>query len=122
VRSWLIDLLAEAYHADPRLEQPIPYIEETGEVNWLVMDALQFEAPVPAITQAVMQLFVSRDTERDWARAIVLMRRAFGGHPLGADESVARERRQGRVGDLFRPPTTLAHTSSHAPLRKSVRP
>jgi 6-phosphogluconate dehydrogenase len=103
VRSWLVDLLAEAYSADPRLEQPTPYIEDTGEVNWLVMDALQLEAPVPAIAQAVMQLFASRDTERDWARAIVLMRRAFGAHPLGPDEGVARERREGRVGDLRRP-------------------
>ena len=103
VRSWLVDLLAEAYRADPGLEQPTPHIEDTGEVNWLVMDALEFGAPVPAIAQAVMQLFASRDTERDWARAIVLMRRAFGGHPLGPDERVARERREGRVGDLFRP-------------------
>ena len=103
IRSWLVDLLAEANRADPDLKQPTAYVEDTGEVNWLVMDALRLEVPVPVIAQAVMQLFVSRDSDRDWARAIVLMRRAFGGHPLGANEVVARERREGRVGDVFRP-------------------
>jgi hypothetical protein len=35
-----------------------------------------------------------------WA-AIVLMRHGFGGHPLGPDEKIARERHDGRVGDFF---------------------
>jgi 6-phosphogluconate dehydrogenase len=34
-----------------------------------------------------------------WARAIVQMRHEFGGHPFGPDEDVAKERREGRVGD-----------------------
>jgi 6-phosphogluconate dehydrogenase len=53
------------------------------------------------IAQAVMPLFISRDTDRDWAKAIVTMRHGFGGHPWGPDEAVARERREGRAGDIF---------------------
>jgi 6-phosphogluconate dehydrogenase len=53
----------------------------------------------PVISQAVMQLFASRDVRKSWARAIVQMRHAFGGHPLGPDEDVAKERREGRVGE-----------------------
>ena len=30
------------------------------------------------------------------------MRHGFGGHPFGPDEAVRRERREGRVGDLWR--------------------
>ena len=101
IRSWLIDLLAEAYKADPRLEQPSSYVEDTGEVNWLVGDALCMEVPVPVIAQSIMQLFVSRDARKNWARAIVLMRHRFGGHPLGPDEKIARERHEGRVGDFY---------------------
>jgi 6-phosphogluconate dehydrogenase len=101
IRSWLIDLLAEAYKADPRLEKPSSYVEDTGEVNWLVSDALCMEVPVPVLAQSVMQLFVSRDAQKNWARAIVLMQHGFGGHPLGPDEKIARERREGRVGDFF---------------------
>jgi len=100
IRSWLVDLLAEAYKSDPRLEKPASYIEDTGEVNWLVADALRMEAPVPVIAQSVMQLFASRDERKNWARAIVMMRHGFGGHPYGPDEAIARERREGRVGEI----------------------
>ena len=99
IRSWLIDLLAEAYKADPTLHKASAFIEDTGEVNWLIEDALKLEAPIPVISQAVMQLFASRDVRRNWARAIVQMRHEFGGHPFGPDEDVAKERREGRVGD-----------------------
>ena len=32
------------------------------------------------------------------------MRHGFGGHPLGRDDDVARERREGRVGGFVAPP------------------
>jgi 6-phosphogluconate dehydrogenase len=103
IRSWLVDLLHEAYRADPGMEGVSSYIEDTGEVNWLIQDAVRMELPVPAIAQSVMQLFASRDERQGWARAIIMMRRGFGGHPPGPDASVARERREGRVGEIFRP-------------------
>jgi 6-phosphogluconate dehydrogenase len=100
IRSWLVDLMEEAYRAEGGLATVPPYVEDTGEVNWLVADALRMEVPVPVIAQAVMQLFVSRDDERLWARAIAMMRHGFGGHPFGPDDDVRRERREGRVGEL----------------------
>jgi 6-phosphogluconate dehydrogenase len=103
IRSWLVDLLARAYALDPGLKKPGRHIEDTGEVNWLVADALRMEVPVPVIAQSVMQLFASRDETRQWARAIVSMRHEFGGHPYGKDADIARERREGRVGDIFSP-------------------
>jgi 6-phosphogluconate dehydrogenase len=103
IRSWLVDLLSNAYNADSSLKKASSYIEDTGEVNWLVADALRMEVPVPVIAQSVMQLFASRDERKTWARAIVMMRHGFGGHPFGPEESIARERRRGRVGDIFRP-------------------
>ena len=103
IRSWLVDLMAEAYADDPALAKPSAHIEDTGEVNWLVSDALRMEVPVPVISQAVMQLLASRDQRRNWARAIVMMRHGFGGHPYGPDESIARERQESRVGDIYRP-------------------
>jgi len=55
---------AQAYKADPRLETPSSYVEDTGEVNWLISDALCMEVLVPVIAQSVMQLFVSRDAQK----------------------------------------------------------
>ena len=102
IRSWLIDLMEAAYRAEVGLDGIPAYVEDTGEVNWLVSDAIHMEVPIPVISQAVMQLFTSRDDKRYWARAIAMMRHGFGGHPYGADQSIVRERREGRVGDFLR--------------------
>jgi 6-phosphogluconate dehydrogenase len=98
IRSWLVDLMAEAYRGEKGLEKIPPLVEDTGEVNWLVTDALAMEVPVPVIAQSVMQLLESRDDRRLWARAIAMMRHGFGGHPFGPDEAIRRERRVGQVG------------------------
>ncbi len=103
IRGWLVELLAQAYAADPQMKKPGAHIEDTGEVNWLVADALRMEVPVPVISQAVMQLFASRDKGREWAKAVVAMRHGFGGHPYGPDEDIAKERREGRVGEIYKP-------------------
>jgi 6-phosphogluconate dehydrogenase len=102
VRSWLIDLMEAAYRADQGLDKVPPYVEDTGEVNWLVGDAIRMEVPIPVISQAVMQLFTSRDERKNWARAIAMMRHGFGGHAYGADAATRQERREGRVGDIYR--------------------
>jgi 6-phosphogluconate dehydrogenase len=102
IRSWLIDLMEAAYREGKGLEKIPPYVEDTGEVNWLVSDAIQMEVPIPVISQSVMQLFASRDEKKNWARAIAMMRHGFGGHPYGSDEAIVRERREGRVGEFYR--------------------
>ncbi|NJP04449.1 MAG: decarboxylating 6-phosphogluconate dehydrogenase [Chloroflexaceae bacterium] len=103
IRSWLLDLMEEIYHAQGGLEQIPPHIEDTGEVNWLVTDALHMEVAIPVITQSVLQLLASRDNTRNWARAIAMMRHGFGGHPFGPHPSIAQSRQTERVGDYIRP-------------------
>jgi 6-phosphogluconate dehydrogenase len=102
IRGWLIELMEKAYRDERGLDAVPAYVEDTGEVNWLVSDAINLETPIPVIAQAVMQLFASRDDRKNWARAIAMMRHGFGGHPYGADKSIRRERREGRVGPLVR--------------------
>ena len=101
IRSWLIDLMEEAYRAEGGTDGIPAYVEDTGEVNWLVDDALHMEVPVPIISQSVMQLFASRDDKKNWARSIAMMRHGFGGHAYGVDEGAARERREGRIGGFL---------------------
>lgn len=102
VRSWLIDLMAEAYVHQGALAATPDHVEDTGEVNWLVADALHLETPIPVISQSIMELFRSRDQARNDYRAIALMRRGFGGHPLGPQPSLASERITSRVGEYYR--------------------
>ena len=100
IRSWLIDLMEAQYRKEGGLEKIPYYVEDTGEVNWLVSDALRMEVSIPVISQAVMQLFTSRDDKKNWARAIAMMRNGFGGHAYGPSEPIKQERREGRVGDF----------------------
>lgn len=104
IRSWLIDLMASQHSHESGLDRVPPTVEDTGEVNWLLQDALRLEVPLPVIAQAVQQLVASRDERGDAARAVAMMRRAFGGHPYGPDEDIARERHESRVGDFADPP------------------
>ncbi|MEQ9356264.1 phosphogluconate dehydrogenase (NAD(+)-dependent, decarboxylating) [Coleofasciculus chthonoplastes] len=101
IRSWLVELMHKAYSNQGGLASIPPYVEDTGEVNWLVNDALQMEVPTPVINQSVVQLFTSRDDQQNWARAIAMMRHGFGGHPYGHSEKIVKERHEGRVGSFL---------------------
>lgn len=102
IRSWLIDLLAERVRGDGLGKVPA-VVEDTGEVNWLVADALELDVPVPVINESVMQLAESRDGQRNAARAIAMMRRGFGGHPYGRSRRLQLERRTSRLGGFTWP-------------------
>lgn len=99
VRSWLIELMGKMYDEKKGFSQVPSYIEDTGEVNWLINDAMHLEVPVPVMAQSVMQLFASREKTQVWAQAIAIMRHGFGGHPFGEDQGIKHERESGQVGD-----------------------
>lgn len=100
IRSWLIDLMSEQYENKKGLRVP-DYVEDTGEVNWLIEDALHLEVPVPVIGQSIMELFRSRDKERNDYRAIAMMRHGFGGHPFGEKDELKIERKTSRIDPSF---------------------
>lgn len=102
IRSWLIDLMHGQYTKTRDLDSIPALVEDTGEVNWLIDDALRMEIPVPVISQSVMQLLASRERADDAARAVAMMRNAFGGHPYGRNRIVARERQESRLGPFVR--------------------
>lgn len=101
IRSWLIDLMNEQYQARHGMSSTPPYIEDTGEVNWLISDALHLEVPIPVISQSVMELFRSRDKDRIDYRSIAMMRHGFGGHPFGEMLALKKERLTSRISSDF---------------------
>jgi 6-phosphogluconate dehydrogenase len=101
IRSWLIDLMHEQYQSQQGMGKIPSYVEDTGEVNWLVNDALQLEVPIPVISQSIMELLRSRDGQRNDYKAVALMRHGFGGHPLGARPEFKFGRLGSRVGQDF---------------------
>ena len=96
IRGWLVELVEEGLR-EKRIRDIESFVEDTGEVNWLVQDAINKEVPIPVISQSVMELFKSRTRENDAYRSIALMRHGFGGHPFGKDEGIAKERKTSRL-------------------------
>jgi 6-phosphogluconate dehydrogenase len=99
IRSWLVELMEKGLR-EQGLAKTESYIEDTGEVNWLVQDAINKEIPIPVISQSIMELFKSRMNESDAYKSIALMRHGFGGHPFGKDEGIIKERKTSRVSKV----------------------
>lgn len=82
VRSWLLDLLAEALKDDPKLERVRGYVEDSGEGRWTVQAAIDEDVPAPVITLSLFQRFASRQEESFAAKVTAMMRKGFGGHAI----------------------------------------
>jgi 6-phosphogluconate dehydrogenase len=82
IRSWLLDLTADALSADPKLEGLTSYVEDSGEGRWTVDSAVELAVPAPVIALALMQRFRSRQENPLGGRMLAAMRNAFGGHAV----------------------------------------
>ncbi len=82
VRSWLLDLVAEALAEDPALEGIAPYVADSGEGRWTVIEAIELGCPIPVITLALEQRFRSRETSPFSDRLLAVLRQWFGGHAV----------------------------------------
>jgi 6-phosphogluconate dehydrogenase len=86
IRSWLIDLLARAFHQEgPGLERTAGYIDDSGTGRWTIEYAVQKALPLPAITDAVFARFASRTDDPFGARVIAALRQQFGGHAVRSE-------------------------------------
>ena|SRR5438874_1777481 len=99
IRGWLIELMEKGLREQDFDKIP-SYIEDTGEVNWLIQDAINKEIPIPVISQSVMELFKSRNKDSDAYKSIALMRHGFGGHPFGKDKYIAQERKTSKISRI----------------------
>lgn len=82
VRSWLLDLAANALDEDTTLEHIKPWVADSGEGRWTVFEAIDLDVPAPIITLALQMRFVSRDDENYTARMLAALRNQFGGHAI----------------------------------------
>jgi 6-phosphogluconate dehydrogenase len=86
VRSWLLDLAANAFKDDPTLASIRGYVEDSGEGRWTVQAAIDENVPAPVITLSLLQRFVSRQTESFSAKVIAALRQQFGGHAVQLED------------------------------------
>ena len=86
VRSWLLDLTADALAENPELEGIKDWVADSGEGRWTVFEAIDLDVPAPVITQALQARFVSRQEESYAAKLLAAIRNQFGGHAIKREE------------------------------------
>lgn len=86
VRSWLLDLTAEALQADAELSHLRGYVSDSGEGRWTVNESIDLDVPAPVIALSLMMRFVSRQEDSFAARLLAAMRQQFGGHAVKTTE------------------------------------
>ena len=82
VRSWLLDLTAEALAQDAKLENIRPFVPDSGEGRWTVAEAMELNVSAPVMTLSLMERYRSRDEEAFADRLLAVMRNKFGGHEV----------------------------------------
>jgi 6-phosphogluconate dehydrogenase len=82
VRSWLLDLTANALSDDPKLSNIEDWVADSGEGRWTVFSSIDLDVPAPVITLALQMRFLSRQQESYAAKLLAAMRNQFGGHAV----------------------------------------
>ena len=82
VRSWLLDLTADALEKNPTLDGLEAFVEDSGEGRWTVIEAIDLNVSAPVITESLMRRIRSREQNNFTDRMLAIMRNEFGGHAV----------------------------------------
>ena len=80
VGSWLLDLTAAAFVADPELSGFQGVVSDSGEGRWSLEAAVDLGVPAPVLASALFSRFSSRGEETLSNKILSAMRNEFGGH------------------------------------------
>jgi 6-phosphogluconate dehydrogenase len=80
VRSWLLELLEDAFEKEDGLDSIIGYVEDSGEGRWMVKEGVDLNVALPVITASLMRRFRSRQDESFGEKVLAALREEFGGH------------------------------------------
>jgi 6-phosphogluconate dehydrogenase len=83
ISSWLLDLTAEAFVAQPSLEKFATKVSDSGEGRWTIAAANDEAVPAHVLTAALFERFASRGEDSFQNRVLSAMRWGFGGHVGG---------------------------------------
>ena len=82
IRSWLLELLAAGLADDPKLERIRPYVEDSGEGRWTVVEAVRLGVPANVLSASLFARFTSRQDDSPAMKVLALLRHGFGGHAV----------------------------------------
>ncbi|MEO6829978.1 MAG: phosphogluconate dehydrogenase (NAD(+)-dependent, decarboxylating) [Acidobacteriaceae bacterium] len=82
VRSWLLDLTADALKKNPELDGLEAFVPDSGEGRWTVAEAIDLNVSAPVITESLLRRIRSREDNNFSDRMLSIMRNEFGGHAV----------------------------------------
>lgn len=82
VRSWLLDLSANALQRNPTLDGIAPFVADSGEGRWTVAEAIALDVSAPVITLSLLERLRSREDDSFADKLLAAMRGEFGGHAI----------------------------------------
>jgi 6-phosphogluconate dehydrogenase len=82
VRSWLLDLTADALGKNPTMAGIAPWVADSGEGRWTLQEAIDLDVPAPVIALSLMARLRSRDDDSFADKLLAAMRNEFGGHAI----------------------------------------
>ena len=82
VRSWLLELLANAFNKDANLDELKAYVDDSGEGRWTVLEGVERGVNVGVLAQSLFARFTSREENAFSMRVVAALRNEFGGHAV----------------------------------------
>lgn len=82
VRSWLLDLTANALKEDSDLADIKGWVADSGEGRWTILESIDLDVPAPVIIAALLSRFDSRREDTYTHKLLAAMRNQFGGHAV----------------------------------------
>jgi 6-phosphogluconate dehydrogenase len=82
VRSWLLDLIGNAFKESQTLDEIKPWVADSGEGRWTVEESIKMAVPIPVIMMSLLRSFESRQENSYAARLLAAIRNQFGGHEI----------------------------------------
>lgn len=82
IRGWLMQLAAEAFQNDPKLDALKGVMHSSGEGRWTVETALEQGTPTPVIALSLMMRYRSQQTDTFGGKVVAALRYGFGGHAV----------------------------------------
>lgn len=80
IRSWLMELLIDVFDESPKLDNWDHQMHASGQIQWLIEEAMQRKVPLPVTTISLMVRDRSLQQETFSGKVVSALRGKFGGH------------------------------------------
>ncbi|MGY0693380.1 phosphogluconate dehydrogenase (NAD(+)-dependent, decarboxylating) [Virgibacillus sp. FSP13] len=82
IRSWLMELIENAFSKDAKLDDIRGVMNSSGEGKWTVETALDFQVAAPVIALSLMMRYRSQEDDTFSGKVVAALRNEFGGHDV----------------------------------------